>query len=310
MTDLAILRRPSPALTAFANEVGPTGPVAVVGHRTRWTLGGESAEGTRLVAAPVGVVDYQPQEMTIRVGAGTTVAELDRVLADAGQRCALPDRGGTVGGALAVGQNDVELLGRGRVRDAALQIDYVSAEGRVVTAGGPTVKNVSGFNLPKALVGSLGTLGLIGEVIIRTNPAPAAARWLHAERADPLTVFEALLRPAAVLFDGRAVWVKLEGHTVDVDAESRALGAIASFQEVDGPPPLPSHRWSVTPADALRPAAVAGLGERFVAAIGVGLVFADHPQPAKPVDPALRQVADRMKQLFDPGGRLNPGRRP
>ncbi|MDA3039067.1 MAG: FAD-binding protein [Actinomycetota bacterium] len=297
-------------LAAFAEAVGPTGPVAVVGGRTRWDLGGAPTEGTRLVTAPVGVVDYQPQEMTIRVGAGTTVADLNQVLADAGQRCALPDRGGTVGGALAVGQNDIDLLGRGRVRDAALQIDYISAEGRVVTAGGPTVKNVSGFNLPKALVGSLGTLGLFGEVILRTNPAPATVRWLHAERAEPLPVFEALLRPAAVLFDGQAVWVKLEGHTVDVDAESRALEALASFREVEGPPPLPPHRWSVTPADALRAATLPGQGERFVAAIGVGLLFADCPQPARPADLAARQVADRMKQLFDPSCRLNPGRRP
>lgn len=297
-------------LAAFAEEVGPTGPVAVVGSQTRWGLGGESAEGTRLASAPVGIVDYQPQEMTIRLGAGTTVTELNHVLADAGQRCALPDRGGTVGGALAVGQNDLDLLGRGRVRDAALQIDYVSAEGRVVTAGGPTVKNVSGFNLPKALVGSLGTLGLFGEVILRTNPAPALSRWLHTEGADPLTVFEALLRPAAVLFDGRSVWVKLEGHTVDVDAETKVLGVISPFHEVDGPPPLPPHRWSLTPAEVLRPASVSGLGETFVAAIGVGLAFADQPQPAKPVDLALQRVADRMKQLFDPSGRLNPGRRP
>ncbi len=309
MIDVAI-KRLSPSLAAFADEVGPTGPVAVAGRRTRWDLGGESTEGTRLVAAPAGIVDYQPQEMTIRLGAGTTVAELNQVLADAGQRCALPDRGGTVGGALAVGENEFDLLGRGRVREAALQIDYVSAEGRVVTAGGPTVKNVSGFNLPKALVGSLGTLGLIGEAILRTNPAPASSRWLRAEGADPLTVFEALLRPAAVLFDGPSVWVKLEGPAVDVDAETNVLTALATFEEVDGPPPLPPHRWSLTPAEVLRPASVAGLGETFVAAIGVGLAFADRPQPAKPIDLALQRVADRMKQLFDPSGRLNPGRRP
>ncbi len=297
-------------LTAFAEEVGSRDQVAVEGGRTRWGHGGPLSADARLVRAPSGIIDYQPAEMTIRVGAGTTVAELDAALAEAGQRSALPDRGGTVGGALAVGENDLELLGRGRVRDAALQIDYVSAEGKVVTAGGPTVKNVSGFNLPKVLVGSLGTLGLIGEVILRTNPAPAASRWMAAVGIDPLTVFDALLRPAVVLHDGDRVFAKLEGHRVDVEAEAQVLRSLASFSEVDGAPPLPPHRWSLTPAQVLNPQRVSGIGDRFVALVGVGLLFADNTQPAKPVDAAVRTVADRMKQLFDPTGRLNPGRRP
>ena len=67
-------------------------------------------------------------------------------LAEWGQLVALPP-GGTVGGALAVGRSDVTRLGRGPVRDALLQARVVSAEGHVVKAGGPTVKNVSGFDL-------------------------------------------------------------------------------------------------------------------------------------------------------------------
>lgn len=297
-------------LAEFASVVGSEGPVAVEGRRTRWATGGGPTGDVRLFLAPAGVLDYQPAEMTIRVGAGTTVADLDVILAESGQRSALPDRGGTIGGALAVGENDLEVLGRGRVRDAALQIDYVSAEGRVVTAGGPTVKNVSGFNLPKALVGSLGTLGLFGEVILRTNPVPAFSRWLQADEADPLATFDALLRPAVVLFDGHSVWVKLEGHHLDVDAETGVLTSLFAFNEVDGPPSLPPHRWSLSPSEALGADRAPGLGDGFVAVIGVGLVFATRPQPSKVADRAVTRVADRMKQLFDPSGRLNPGRKP
>ena len=82
--------------------------------------------------------------MTILVRAGTTVADLHATLAEHGQRTGLPERGGTIGGALAVGENHLCALGRGRVREALLQVRYVSAEGRIVTSGGPTVKNVSG----------------------------------------------------------------------------------------------------------------------------------------------------------------------
>src|SRR4051812_14537728 len=161
-------------LQEFAAQVGESGPVAIEGSRTRWSVGGELASGTRLLRAPAGILEHIPDEMTVRVRVGTTVAELHRVLAEAGQHTALPDRGGTVGGALAVGENDVRVLGRGWIRQSLLQVRYVSAEGRVVKGGGPTVKNVSGFDLPRLMVGSLGTLGLLAEVILRTNPIPSS----------------------------------------------------------------------------------------------------------------------------------------
>ena len=207
------------ALHEFAALVGADDPIAVEGNRTRWHLGGPLDESARLVTAPTGIVDYQPSEMVVTVRAGTTVAELHETLAAAGQTSALPDRGGTVGGAVAVGENRLDRLGRGSARDAVLQVRYVSAEGEIVTGGGPVVKNVSGFNLPKLIVGSLGTLGLIAEVVLRTNPLPPVQRWIRAERVAPRDIRDALLRPGAVLWDGTSSWALVEGHEVDVDAE-------------------------------------------------------------------------------------------
>lgn len=283
-------------------------PVAVAGGRTRWDVGGTLAEGTRVVVAPRGIVRYTPAEMTVQVRAGTTVAELDAVLAEAGQRSALPDRGGTVGGAVAVGENSLDLMGRGRVRDAVLQVRYVDAGGRPVTGGGPVVKNVTGFNLPKLLTGSLGTLGLFAEFVLRTNPIPPSSRWLVAAEVDPAAVLGALYRPAAVLWDGTTTWVRLEGHGVDLDAEANRLHGLGVFTEVDEPPPCPPHRWSLTPAEAAR------LDGRttgaFVAVIGVGLVWAEQPAPAPSPDRGRDALAARVKTNFDPTGRLNPGRCP
>ncbi len=308
----ATLASDDPAVAAFAEEVGTDGPVTVVGGRTRWSTGGPLAAGTRELTAPTGIVAHTPEEMTVRVRAGTTVAELDAVLAERGQRCALPARGGTVGGALAVGENDVRALGRGRVRTSVLLVRYVSAEGRVITSGGPTVKNVTGFDLPRLLVGSLGTLGLLAEVILRTNPIPPESRWLRADGVDPREAFDALLAPSAVLADGETTWVELEGHRVDVEAEQLALGAVGDFVPTDGPPPLPPHRWSMTPAEAGE-LAIGGRSVdtgRFVAAIGLGLVFAERSAPERAVDLPLAAVATRLKENFDPTGRLNPGRVP
>lgn len=297
-----------PILAAFAAEVGADGPVAVEGNRTRWATGGTLAEGTRLVHAPTGIVDYQPEEMIVIVRAGTPVAELAAALRERGQRCALPDRGGTVGGAIAVGENDLLVLGCGTVRASALEVRYVSAEGKLIRGGGPTVKNVTGFDLPRLLVGSLGTLGLVAEVILRTNPLPPTTVWATADDADPFAARDALLRPAAVLWDGARTWVCVEGHAPDVRAQLAGLDRVGRFTEVAGPPPLPSQRWSLAPGD-LRRLDTAATGA-FVASIGVGLVHAERPQPARAMQPSLVALSQRIKDNFDPTGRLNPGRRP
>jgi glycolate oxidase FAD binding subunit len=322
----ASLATDDPVLAAFADEVGRDDPVAVEGARTRWDLGGRPSPGVRLVRAPTGIVDHQPEEMTVTVRAGTPVAELHAVLAERGQRTALPERGGTVGGALAAGENDIRALGRGLVRTALLQVRYVSADGRLVTGGGPTVKNVSGFDLPRLLVSSLGTLGLLAEAILRTNPIPAVSRWLMADDADPLAVHQRLLDPAAVLWDGTSTWVELEGHESDVDAERASLADLGSFRPVEAPvgggvpPDLPPHRWSLPPAELRHLAPAAGTpagGDEarrclptgpFLASVGVGTVWAPDPAPERTVPAGVAAVARRLKANFDPTDRLAPGR--
>ncbi len=297
-----------PVLTGFADEVGTTEPVSIEGGRTRWSLGGEPDDGVRFLRAPSGIVEYAPEEMTVCVRAGTPVAELQATLAERGQRSALPDRGGTVGGALAVGENDVRAMGRGMVRTCVLQVRYVSAEGIVITSGGPTVKNVTGFDLPRLMVGALGTLGLLAEVILRTNPIPPVSRWVSASDADPAAAFAAVVAPSAVLYDGTTTWIELEGHGADVDAEQAALARVGSFEVADGPPDLPEHRWSLPTSDLLA-AGDRDLG-RYVSAIGLGLMFAERPQPPRAVSPEIAEVGRRLKTNFDPTGRLNPGRDP
>lgn len=308
-----VLEIDDPVLHAFAAEVGATDPVAVRGAGTRWDLGGPLREGTRVVAAPVGIVEYESAEMTIKVRAGTTVEALEQALAEKGQRSALPLRvgttgGGTVGGAIAVGEDHVEVLGRGQLRDSVLQVRYVSAEGRMVTGGGPVVKNVSGFNIPKLITGSLGTLGLIAELVLRTNPIPAVSRWVTSTDVDPFAVADALLHPSAVLHDGETTSVLLEGYEPDVDAELRRLVTVGTFTDGAGPPPLPDHRWSMAPGD-LRTLDRSMTGAA-VASLGVGRVWAERPAPSAPFDPVIDLISGRMKANFDPTGRLNPGRRP
>jgi glycolate oxidase FAD binding subunit len=281
-------------LTAFADEVGATGPVTITGLGTR----GGPVPGLRAVRPPSGIEWIQADEMTMRCGAGTRVDDIDIALAEFGQSVALP-AGGTVGGALAVGHSGITRLGHGPVRDVLLQACYVSDGGEVVQAGGPTVKNVSGFDLCRLLVGSRGTLGFLGDVIIRTRPRPKHSQWFTAEAVEPFSIFARLYRPASVLWNGTRVWALLEGHPSDV--ADQAAGA--SMVACEGPPPLPSGSRRV-----VAPNAIGSVTGDFVAEVGVGVVHdADTVSTAPPAASSVTALTQRIKAEFDPSGRLNPG---
>ena len=296
------------AIAAFAEDVGEEGPVVCVGGRTQWAIGGPVATGAREVSAPGGVVSHQPEEMIVRVRAGTTVAELDTVLAAGGQMTPLdaadPERA-TVGGVLAVGHSGWRRLRYGPVRDTVLETHYISARGTVIKAGAPVVKNVTGYDLCRLLVGSLGTIGFLAEVVLRALPRPAASCWLVGQ-GEPGEVRRRLFRPSSVLWDGAQVWVLLEGHPADVAAERAALGG--QFHETDGPPPRPAGaRLSVRPSSIIAAVGDAQPGS-FVAEIGVGTVHFREPGPPGQPDPSTAELHARVKRAFDPTGRLNPGR--
>lgn len=281
-------------LTTFADDVGTTGPVTITGLG----MHGGPVPGVRTVRPPSGIEWIQADEMTMRCGAGTPVDDVDAALAEVRQCVALPP-GGTVGGALSVGHSGVRRLGYGPVRDVLLQTCYVSDRGEVVQAGGPTVKNVSGFDLCRLLVGSRGTLGFLGDVIIRTRPRPQHSQWFTAEADDPFPIFTRLYRPVSVLWNGSQLWALLEGNAADVDAQATA----SSLAACDGPPPLPSGSRRI-----VAPSAVGALSGQFVAEVGIGVVHHADPFPAgEHLESSVTKLTRRIKAEFDPGGRLNPG---
>lgn len=280
-------------LTPFAADVGAEGPVTITGMGTR----GGPCPGVRVVSAPSGIERIEPAEMTVVCGAGTPVDELTEALGEVRQTVSLPG-GGTVGGALAIGHSGLRLLGDGPIRNAVLQIQYVSASGAVVKAGGPTVKNVSGFDLCRLFVGSRGTLGFIGSVILRTRPLARHAAWFSVDLDDPTDLQARLFRPVSLLWNGTTAWVLLEGHPDDVAAQARAC----ALRPVDGPPSLPAHRTVLPWARCSR---VTG---QFVALVGTGVVFTSEPVAAPAPTDRLAALTGAVKARFDPSGRLNPSR--
>jgi FAD/FMN-containing dehydrogenase len=297
----------SAAMAGFASEVGSSGPVTISGGGTATDVGGRGDDTARVVRAPSGRIEVEAAEMIVRVDAGVTLAELESELARHGQRVALAGAAGaTVGGVLAVGRSGPRRLGDGPVRDALLGAMVVDHTGTVVTVGGSTVKNVTGYDLCRLMVGSLGTLACLGQATLRTSPIAERSQWVRGNVAPASA--SVLHRPVSVLWDGTATWALVEGPSDAVEAQLAAAAAVGLDVGVDAPPPLPAHRRSVRPGSILT--AVEALSGPFVAEMGVGVVHAAEPGAPGRAPESVTELHRRLRDRFDPTRRLNPGREP
>ena len=119
--------------------------------------------------------------MTVTVGAGVTIAQLQSELSKHRQRLALdplwPERA-TVGGVIATNDSGALRLRYGGIRDLIIGITVVIPDGTIAVSGGKVVKNVAGYDLPKLMSGAFGTLGIITRAVFRS--APSAGEVTHA----------------------------------------------------------------------------------------------------------------------------------
>jgi len=286
------------SMQEFTDEIGDTSFVSVRGGGTRWNLGGPLTEGTIEVEAPQGVIDLKPEEMIVRVGAGTKLSNLQNVLAELKQEVALAGLpSSTVGGSLAVGSSSHRRARIGGACDVLLQADCVGADGKQFVAGGPTVKNVTGYDICRLLVSSLGTLALMGVVTLRTRPKPEIGVWLKGELGlEEIT--RCCYRPASVLHDGSKTFVLVEGYEKDVEKEKASLekiGMVVLDRELEIPP----LQKGATKDD---------LNGGFLD-LQIGAVYSNDTYCNAKVSEEVQRLSNRIKKNFDPTGRLNPGRR-
>jgi glycolate oxidase FAD binding subunit len=129
------------------------------------------------------VIAYDPSDLTLVVEAGHSLSKLLGVLGD--HRQFLPllvpyFSRTTVGGTIAAGVDSPLRQHYGTARDYVLGMEYVTGEGVLAKSGGRVVKNVSGYDLHKLMIGSLGTLGVIVSVNFKTFPAALGSRGFVA----------------------------------------------------------------------------------------------------------------------------------
>ena len=204
-----------------------------------------------------GIRDYAPSELVLTAGAGTPLGEIERALEEARQMLAFepPDwrdllgsgeqdgAGPTLGGVLACNLSGPRRVKVGAARDHFLGFRAVSGRGEIFKAGGKVIKNVTGYDLPKLMAGSYGTLAALEEVTVKvlprpemvatvlfTNVAPAAAGHLMAAAlGSPHDVSGAAYLPAGAAMPfalpgvGGTAGLRLEGPAPSVEFRCDSL---------------------------------------------------------------------------------------
>jgi glycolate oxidase FAD binding subunit len=166
---------------------------------------------------------------------------------------------GTLGGLVATGLSGPRRFKAGAVRDHVLGIAAVSGRGEAFVAGGKVVKNVTGYDLPKLMTGSHGTLAVLTEITMKVLPAPEEARTLLVAGLDvnaavremtsvlqtPLDVTGACYLPARVAVPGKpsdaaVAAFRLEGFAVSVEFRAKelhdrlaSLGVVSVLRDAD-----------------------------------------------------------------------------
>ncbi len=292
------------------------------------------------------VIEHTPEDMVVSVEAGITLEALQEHLAKSRQFLPLDpfnSPGHTIGGLLATGSTGPLRFRYGSPRDFLIGIRVALPDGKLASAGGRVVKNVSGYDLMKLHLGALGSLGVIVAASFKVFPAPLSDRtvstrggWEDVARALALP-----LQPSALeLFDDGRVYARFMGSP---DAVGRMTGEL-------GWPPFDDHYWALhardvnmtrvtTPRGRLR-GVLEGLSDWW-ASPGVGIAYwTPHDLPVSAVR-AVREKAEaaggslviqtaaddikreigawgtppptidvmrRLRDAFDPGHVLNPGR--
>jgi glycolate oxidase FAD binding subunit len=186
----------------------------ILGGGTKRSLGNPVTADVQLdMSAISGIELYEPEELVIKVRAGTPISEIRAALAEKKQHlaCEPPNLAGffgdamagdamagdTIGGVVACNRSGPRRILTGSIRDAVLGMEAVNGLGEIFKGGGRTVKNVTGYDMPKLLVGSFGVLAAITSVTLKIHPAPTREATLlipNLADADAIRIMGEALR--------------------------------------------------------------------------------------------------------------------
>ena len=326
-----------PSASEIASRL-QSGPARVCGSGTRpW---GAPVDAPVVETAALRGWEHEPGDFTAVVGAGMPVSEVQARLAEYGQMLAVdPPGDGTIGGLFATGDSGPLRHRYGAPRDLIIGVELALSDGSVARGGGRVIKNVAGYDLPKLVTGSFGTLGVITEVCVRLHPLPSAYATAVVACSTPEEVQAEVLRLARLPLEAEALDVSWHGDEGEVlvrfggpAARERAAAVGGEVVEDDeelwaqqrarqrGDFVVRVHHLPTQLADVLR-AAPEAVGRGVVGTTWIrgldappeGGVVLDAPPARRAHDPFSldarpeRRLMARVKERFDPVDHCNPG---
>ncbi len=165
-------------------------PIEIIGSGSKKKMGRPLQCGKTLSISKLnGIVEYLPEELYIKVKAGTPIQEIEEKLKKNNQQLAFEpiDFGyllnnksdyGTAAGQVACNISGSRRFKAGSIRDHVLGFRGVNGRGEIIKSGGVVVKNVTGYDLSKLICGSYGTLTVLTEITFKVLPAPEESKTL------------------------------------------------------------------------------------------------------------------------------------
>lgn len=353
VTNVAVVSpRSADEVANTLREADATGrAVTPVGAGRATTMGGvlERSDIELRMTALDRVIEHTAADMVVTVEAGIPLEALQEHLAKSGQFLPLDpfnSPGHTVGGLLAGGWTGPLRLRYGSARDFLIGIRVALPDGKLASAGGRVVKNVSGYDLMKLHVGALGSLGVIVAASFKVFPRPLLDVTVESHDGWPAAdqLLSLPMEPAALeLFSDGRVIARYFGSPDAVDVTVKATGWSQTDESVwrEHSRSAPA-RWAriATPRTALRRVIESlpggarwwcspGVGvahwsfgdadevvrvRQLAEAVGGSLVLMAAPNDVKSkvgawgAAPPTLDVMRRLKDAFDPHHVLNPGR--
>ncbi len=290
------------------------------------TLAGAFARKEKIERVELGalnrIVEYTPEDMTVTVEAGLTLASLQTELARHRQWLPVdpphPERV-TMGELIDANASGPRRFGYGTIRDFLIGIRVALADGRIIHSGGKVVKNVAGYDLAKLFIGGRGSLGVVIETTFKLRPLPEMERFVQAacpslEQVEKLieAVFQSEITPMVLdlyrLPSTGGASILVLGFAGTREEVEWQLAKVAELG-VKEPSPFdyeakfwadisPVNRLSVLPSTIV--AAIRSLENvSFVARAGNGVIY--HHGAAAPRNGALPlELIRRVKDTFDP----------
>lgn len=231
-------------------------PLEVFGHGSKRGIGRPAqTEHAIDLSRLTGVTLYEPEELVLSARAGTPLAEIEAMLAERGQELAFEPmdyaslhgmrgqggKSGTIGGVLAANLCGPRRLKAGAARDHILGVHCVSGRGEAFKSGGRVVKNVTGYDLSKAMAGSWGTLAVVTDLTFKVLPRAETETTVALRRLDDEKASAAM---AAAL--GSSAEVSAAAHLPELVAARVADGMLgsesATLLRVDGFGPSVAYR--------------------------------------------------------------------